>query len=290
MGGKKKKKSATADAALDLPEACWICCEGAEPDQPLLQCGCACRGTAGLAHLSCLVAAAKHSVEAWTNCPTCKQEYTGEVDVGLARARWDLVRARPADDAERLFVANNLAVTLKESAGDNEGALGLMEEVLAVRRRTLGDEHPETIDSIINLALQHNEVGSYAAALPLAVEAVGAARRAHDDAHERTLVAISCLGAVHNSLHQYAEARPLHEEALAARRQLLGEGHLETMNSIHLLGRLADFDRSNQTSSLALPNGLHMLPPSRVIGRPIATHARQEHLWARRAGGRPGIA
>ena len=31
--------------------------------------------------------------------------------------------------------ANNLAVTLQESAGDSEGALKLMEEVLGVRRR-----------------------------------------------------------------------------------------------------------------------------------------------------------
>ena len=116
---------------------CWICHEGAD-DAPLLATGCACRGSAGLAHLSCLVTAAMHDVNSWTNCPTCLQEFTGEADVGLARARWDLVRERPDDDEERLFVANNLAVTLKESAGDNEGALALMKEVLAVRRRTLG--------------------------------------------------------------------------------------------------------------------------------------------------------
>jgi len=83
--------------------------------------------------------------------------------------RWDLVQNLPEDDALRLFVANNLAVALKESfpesgselnlslnlkfslnlslslslnlkesEGDNEGALSLLEEVLSVRRRTLG--------------------------------------------------------------------------------------------------------------------------------------------------------
>ena len=101
---------------------CWVCCEGSSAERPLLYTGCACRGSAGLAHLECLVQAATHDVECWTTCPTCRQEYTGAADVGLARARWELVRARPAEDEERLFVANNLAVTLKESAGDNEGA------------------------------------------------------------------------------------------------------------------------------------------------------------------------
>ena len=137
-----------------MQDICWICHEGASAAAPLLSTGCACRGSAGLAHLTCLVTAANHDVTVWNVCPTCKQEFTGELDVQLAKARWALVRERPADDEERLFVANNLAVTLKESGGDDAGALRLMEEVLAVRRRTLGDEHAYTLDSIINLALQ----------------------------------------------------------------------------------------------------------------------------------------
>ena len=108
-----------------------------------------------------------------------------------------------------------ISLTLKESAGDHAGALQLMDEVLAVRRRTL-DEHPDTIDSIINLALQYNEMGNCDSALPLGREAVGAARRTLGDEHEHTLVAISCLGAVHTSLRQFAEARTLEAEAHAS--------------------------------------------------------------------------
>ena len=97
--------------------------------------GCACRGSGGLAHLSCLIDAAEYDVHRWTSCPTCLQDFTGEAEVGLARARWEKVRDRPEEDAERLFVANNLAVTLQESAGDNAGALHLLEHILAVRAR-----------------------------------------------------------------------------------------------------------------------------------------------------------
>ena len=83
-------------------------------------------------------------------CPTCRQEFTGEVDVGLARARWERVRDRPPEDEERLFVALNLAVTLKESADDSLGALRLMEEVLAVRRRVWAHvpDHPDVLDAV----------------------------------------------------------------------------------------------------------------------------------------------
>ena len=229
MGKKKHKDAPPVDY-----DVCWICC-GSEP--PLLPTGCACRGSAGLAHLSCVVEAATHDVNVWTTCPTCRQEFTGAMDVGLAKARWELVRDRPSDDAERLFVANNLAVTLKESAGDNAGALTLMEEVLTVRRKTLGDVHPDTLDSIINLALQHNEMGNFESALPLSLEAVASAREQLGSTNEHTLVAISCLAAVHNSLRNFEQAKPLHEEALAARKAMLGEGHLETMNSTFLLGQ-----------------------------------------------------
>ena len=236
--------SSTSASDFELFETtrmCWICCESGNEKgddvAPLLATGCACRGSAGLAHTACLVTAATHNVNMWTTCPTCTQEFTGEADVLLARARWELVRERPAEDAERLFVANNLAVTLKESAGDNAGALALMQEVLAVRRRMLGNEHPSTLESITNLALQHNEMGNYTTALPLSEEACAATRRTLGMAHEHTLVSITSLAALHNSLGNYREALPLHEEALEAKRRVLGEGHLETMNSTHLLGQ-----------------------------------------------------
>lgn len=82
--------------------------------------------------MRCLINAAVHDVARWTSCPTCLQDFTGEVEVGLSKARWENVRDRPEEDPERLFVANNLAVTLQESAGDNAGALLLLEHILAV--------------------------------------------------------------------------------------------------------------------------------------------------------------
>ena len=112
-------------------DCCWVCCDGAGAER-LLPTGCACRGSSGLAHLHCLIDAAAHDVRVWTACPTCRQDFTGEAEVGLARARWEMVKGRPDEDPERLFVANNLAVTFQESAGDNVGALGLLEHILEV--------------------------------------------------------------------------------------------------------------------------------------------------------------
>ena len=161
------------------------------------------------------------------------------MEVSLAHARWESVRSRPLEDPERLFVANNYAVTLLESAGDPTGALELLEEVLKVRRRMLGNEHPETLDSITNLALNYMEVGRYEAALPLSEEAVALTRGtlAGPDRVEGTAHAIGSLAAVLHLMGEPRRARQLHEEALQMRRRLLGPSHLDTMNSEHGLGQ-----------------------------------------------------
>lgn len=219
---------------LKSDSTCWVCCEGGDG---LIHAGCGCRGSAGICHLHCLVQAAQHDVDSWTTCPTCGQYFTGDADVGLARARWELVRGRPAEDEERLFVANNLAVALKESAGDYTGALQLMEEVLTVRRRTLGDQDPSTLDSMTNLALQHTEMGDYDAAESLSREAVAAMRRTLGDLHAHTLVSIGSLAALLSTQGKFEQAKPLHKEVLAGRRRTLGADHLDTINSMHGFGR-----------------------------------------------------
>ena len=49
-------------AAFQERVECWVCCEDSDAGTTLLASGCACRGTSGMAHLRCLVAAAMHDV------------------------------------------------------------------------------------------------------------------------------------------------------------------------------------------------------------------------------------
>jgi len=53
---------------------------------------------------------------------------------------------------------NNLAVT-RHALGDLDGARELHEQVLAGRRRVLGDHHPDTLMSRNNLAAVRRELG-----------------------------------------------------------------------------------------------------------------------------------
>ena len=134
-------------------DVCLICYE-ASP-RPI-QSGCACRGPAGLLHLACCVKAAQALVERkgwrwWFTCQTCEQEFTGAMCIGLANAWWSQVRDRAEEDPERLAAAHNLAHSLS-GQGQHAEAEEMLREVLAVRKRVQGAEHPGTLTTASNLA------------------------------------------------------------------------------------------------------------------------------------------
>ena len=111
----------------------------------------------GLAHLSCRVQAAealvdqKKSTRWWWTCQTCEQQLTGEMRYGLANAWWSQVCDRAEDDRERLTAAGNLAASLS-GQGKYDEAVAMLRELLAVRKRVLGAEHPGTLSIAGNLA------------------------------------------------------------------------------------------------------------------------------------------
>jgi tetratricopeptide (TPR) repeat protein len=256
-----------------LPHACWICLEpgqvagaagngdadgssdedtagagagagaGADAAAPEAEAGalvrgCACRGDAGFAHLRCLIKLARQDDDRWWSCPTCKQDYYGQVQLGLARARWEPVRDKPADDEERLAAAADLARALQQVEGDFDQALPLLEQCLAEARRAKGDQHRDTLASCNNLATLHFHRKDYGAALPLAEEALAGTARNEGPEHVDTLICMSELSQLHRALGNHDAALPLTLECLAIRRRTLGaanESTIESMNSLATL-------------------------------------------------------
>ena len=105
----------------------------------------------------------KNSTEWWWKCQTCEQAFTGEMRDGLASARWSRMRDRAEDDRERLSAAGNLAASLSRQ-GKYAEAEKMEREVLAVSKRVLGAEHPDTLTAAGNLALSLKRQGKYAEA------------------------------------------------------------------------------------------------------------------------------
>ena len=214
---------------MDGARECWVCLEATDPDgAAAAPTGCACRGTAGHAHLSCLLANAQHAADdadgattdqkswfvgqkSWSGCPTCKQDYTGPISVGLARARCGLHRGRPEPDINVINVRAHLAVVLMNERKYAE-ARPLLEDRLVAMRRRFGDEAHATLDCMVQLANCRHQRGGPAAALPLLEEALPACRRTR--ARSSMIMCMILLAAVYPLLDKPTAARSTAEEMM----------------------------------------------------------------------------
>ncbi|TVQ51545.1 MAG: serine/threonine protein kinase, partial [Phycisphaerales bacterium] len=135
----------------------------------------------------------------------------------------------------RLF--QTIASTLRE-IGLLDRATAPQVEALDLRRRVLGDEHPDTLTSISNMGgvLYHH--GNYAETKRYLREALETRRRVLGDEHPDTLTSINNMGLLLRSQGKLAEAEPYWREAMEAHRRVLGDEHPQTLRSISNMGVL----------------------------------------------------
>ena len=208
-----------------------FCMRGGVPYCPMpIQSGCACRGAAGLAHVSCRVKAADcRGGGAWWKCQTCRQPFTGEMQHSLAQARWRQVCKREEEDSERVEAANNLATSLWKQ-GRHSGAEAMHRELLAVLKRVLGAEHPNTLAIASNLASSLWSQGRHEDAEAMHREVLAVLKRVLGAEHPSTLTTASNLA---NSLlsqeEKHAEAEAMHRELLVMQKRVLGSEHPNTL-------------------------------------------------------------
>ena len=238
--------SSSQDYDHDAPH-CFICLETRGEDELLR--GCACRGSAGFAHVECLVQAAQVNRTLWRECITCKQPWSGLLALNLAWAHWDAVESRPENDRERLAAAMTLTWSLTLS-GERAQALQLGQETLALAQQHYGHEDDDTLSAAGWLAAVHGAMGNDRKALPLATMVLEVHRRKHGDDHTMTMSAVNNLGVTQKRLGNYAEALPLHVEALEGTRRHRGDNHWQTLTSI---GNLAGLHGAMENYDLALP-------------------------------------
>ena len=100
----------------------------------------------------------------------------------------------------------------------------LLDERLEVSRRVLGEEHPDTLASMNNLAVLYLDQGKYAEAEPLLVKALEVGRRVLGEEHPDTLVSMNNLAVLYLDQGQFAEAEPLLRQGAGSRPPRPGGG------------------------------------------------------------------
>jgi CHAT domain-containing protein/Flp pilus assembly protein TadD len=163
----------------------------------------------------------------------------------LADARWvvrtmEFALSLPESERKDLAEADRLSAKADRTAGGGDYALAEVEarRALEIRRKILGEEHPDVASSLNNLALLLRTRGDYAGAEPLLRESLTMFRKVLGDEHPNVAATMSNLGSLLKDRGNYAGAEPLARESLAMRRKLLGEEHPSVATGLNNLGTI----------------------------------------------------
>ena len=107
----------------------------------------------------------------------------------------------------------------------------MLEKVLAIFQKVLGEEHPDTATSYNNVAFNLTAQGKYVEAEPLYRKALAIYRKGLGEEHADTATSYNNVAYNLKAQGKYAEAEPLFRKALALRRKVLGEEHPDTASS-----------------------------------------------------------
>ena len=222
-------------------QTCYICTEALhwKTTEGLVR-GCACRGTAGFAHVSCLAEQAKilfAEVEEnnlddkvknarwrrWRTCSLCEQSYHGVVQCSLGWACWKTYVGRPEEDQVRSFAMGQLGSGLS-AAKNHKAALSVREADLSMERR-LGASEQTMLIVQSNLAITYEALGQQEQALRMKREVFSGRVKLNGEENEDILRAANNYTFSLFSLKRFEEAKSLMRKTLPTARRVLGEKH-----------------------------------------------------------------
>jgi tetratricopeptide (TPR) repeat protein len=114
-------------------------------------------------------------------------------------------------------------------------AEGQFEAVRALRVKVLGEEHPDTLSVMDDLAGVYLYEGKFAAAQSLFTKGFEIQRRVLGEEHLETLISMDNLAVTYSREGKYAQAEALQSKGLEIWRRVRGEEHPNTLTSMNSL-------------------------------------------------------
>lgn len=277
------KESAADAAACAGPELeCFICLdEDADSwGYPVLHSGCACREDAGFAHPGCIVMnadargkaedesdveiarALQRQGESRQDCSTCKQAFTGRMQLGIATIAWTQVEDDPRH-RHGSSLRLNLAIALRESGRCRE-AIAMLREVLAARQHGLGPEHPATLMVVGQLTQTLTFAGGDEEAHRMLPGLLAVKRRVLGPEHDNTLATAGDLAVSLMNMCRFAESEVMLRDLVAVHTRLHGPEHKSTTVTTCALATV--LDRQGRFKEAAKISRELLVLESRVLG------------------------
>ncbi|GFH59439.1 hypothetical protein CTEN210_15915 [Chaetoceros tenuissimus] len=138
------------------------------------------------------------------------------------------------DKADLMYLVG----TLFKDQGRHDEAEPLYKECLANREEIQGQDHPDTLESIHNLAYLYTNQRKFDVAESLYMECLAKQKTILGSDHPSTLHSMNNLAELYHSQGKYDEAEPLYKECIAKRETILGPDHPQTSISMNNLVEL----------------------------------------------------
>lgn len=103
---------------------------------------------------------------------------------------------------------------------------------LSLRRRALGNRHPDTIESMASLAAAYHAQGNYEEDEVLSFNVLQLRQEILGRKHPDTIGSLADLAATYHAQGTYEEAEEIYLKVLALRREILGNNHPDTIESM----------------------------------------------------------
>ena len=222
-------------------QTCYICTQALhwKTKEGLVRM-CACRGTAGFAHVSCLAEQAKILVaeaeenhlddtrwHRWYKCSLCEQQYHGVVSCALGWACWKTYLGRPEGDWAWTSAMNVLGNGL-HNAGHHGDALTVREAHVSLLRR-IGAPASSMLCVQGNLANTYEKLERDEEALRMRQIVYSGRLEFNGEDNEYTLQAANNYASDLNDLERFEEAKSLLRKLMPVARRVLGNNDETTL-------------------------------------------------------------
>jgi len=131
----------------------------------------------------------------------------------------------------------------------------LAEQALAIRRELFGERHPDTAQSLNNVAGYLNTLGNPKRALELAEQALAIRRELFGERHPNTATSLHNVAGYLLDRGKTQQAYDHAQAAYAILKQIFGPGHPNTLKTAKLLAQIKLPGRRVPSSKKAVRSG-----------------------------------
>ena len=130
----------------------------------------------------------------------------------------------------------NFALVLGEN-GDFNNAEQLHLQVMEMRKKLLGAEHPDTLTAMGNIASTYESQGRWNEAEKLEIQVMDMTKKLLGTEHRDTLISMGNLASIYQNQGRWNEAEKLEVQVMDLRKKLLGAEHPDTLTAVGNIAR-----------------------------------------------------